>query len=173
MTSAWPCQVAVASEKTVSPSPIVCDGDTARDSPSSAISATRLTSAFVRRAFVATIASVVLLARPGGAAERQRRPEQDASIGEALAVVGADAGDDHAGRRVDDVADRVDGGDRADDESVRKRDRRRAESRLHRPFAAAEELADRRACSGADVAFSDSGRRSQPSPHDSRTRRSA
>ena len=62
----------VASENTVSPSPVVCDGLIARANPSSAISAMRLTSALDSFAFVATRPMVVLA--PGcGCAERGRR----------------------------------------------------------------------------------------------------
>ena len=97
VTSACPCHVAVASENTVSPSPVVWEGDTALDRPSSAISATRLISDFVRRAFVATIASVVL--PPGRGALREGSGDRSSTRASAsvLAVGGSHARDDRAG----------------------------------------------------------------------------
>ena len=68
------------------------------------------------------------------------------------AVVAAGAGDDAAGRRVDDVAGGVDGGERSGDEAVDGRFAGGAEAALHRALRA-ERLADRRAHAGADVAL--------------------
>ena len=81
-------------------------------------------------------------------------PEQLARVGE-LAVGSAHAGDDLARRRIDDVADRVDGDDRRHDEPVGHPDRRRSDAGFHRSAvaAAAAGLADGRAGAGADVAF--------------------
>src|SRR5258706_12830598 len=55
-------------------------------------------------------------------------------------------------RRVDDVADRVDGDDGAHDQTVRQDDGGRSDPRLHR-HAAAANLPDRRAGARADVSF--------------------
>src|SRR6185436_2068089 len=76
-----------------------------------------------------------------------------ARIGDVTVRV-ACARDHGAVRGVDDVADRVDGDDGADDQAVRQGDRRGSDPRLHR-HAAAANLADRRAGARADVSFSD------------------
>ena len=71
---ASPSQRPVASANTVSPSPVVCDGLIARAKPSSAISATRLTSVLVSRRVGGDQADrrVLAGARRGAAAERRR-----------------------------------------------------------------------------------------------------
>ena len=94
--------------------------------------------------------------RAGGAARLEPRrhlaaPERAHRADELPAVGGARAGDDAAGARIDDVADRVDGDERGDRDAA-DLDRRRADAALHRP-ADAEQLADRRAGAGADVAL--------------------
>ena len=68
------------------------------------------------------------------------------------AVVAARAGDDAAGRGIDDVARGVDGCDRAGDQAVDRRLAGRAEAALHRAFGS-QRLADGRAHAGADVAL--------------------
>ena len=60
------------------------------------------------------------------------RLEAPPHVGEPFAVFGAHAGDDLAGRRIDDVAARVDGDERRDDEPVRQRDGGAADAALHR-----------------------------------------
>ena len=94
--------------------------------------------------------------RAGGAARLEPRrqlaaPERAHRADELRAVGGARAGDDAAGARIDDVADRVDGDERGDGDAA-DLDRCRADAALHRP-ADAEQLADRGAGAGADVAL--------------------
>ena len=69
-----------------------------------------------------------------------------------------DTGDDLARAGIDDVAKRVDGDHRRDDEAVRQRQRRAADAAFHgvRPR---RRLADRGACAGADAALRDRRRR--------------
>ena len=103
---------------------------------------------------MATTASVVAVA--GGVARIEPRRQLAAlerahRADELLAVGAACAGDDPARARIDDVADCVDGDQRGDGDAA-DLDRRGADAALHRARDA-EQLADRRARTRADVAL--------------------
>ena len=135
---------------------MVWTGEMARARPSWAICATLVACALVSLALVATTPMVVF--SPMGCFCAAPRAQQHARIGKPRAVVRAHAGD-HAPRRgIDDVAERVDGDERRDDEAAGQRDGGGADAALHRALHA-HQLADRRAGARADVALGDRARR--------------
>ena len=127
--SAVPSHRPVASEKIVSPSPLVCDGLIARAYPSSAISAMRVDLRLGqlrvggdeadRRVLAGTRRAASCRRRAGSCARRRTCRPGLRTPATTLPV-----------RGIDDVADRIDGDDGGDDEAARKRDRRGADARL-------------------------------------------
>ena len=92
----------------------------ARAKPSCAICATRVASVFVSRALVATTPRVVFCAGRRRSEWRPPRSSLRASANVLPSAV-AHAGDDLPVAGIDDVAERVDGHERRDDEAVRQR----------------------------------------------------
>ena len=170
--SRLPVQRPVASENTVSPSPTVCDGGIARARPSSAISATRFDLVLVSRGVGGDERDRRVLARRGAAASVSAPERSSCAHRRALAVGVPHAGDDRAGRGIDDVADGVDRDDRGDDQAVGQRDGCRCRCRPSSRARGPADLADRGAGAGADVAFR-TGPSLRRAPRGSRSRRSA
>ena len=137
---------------------MVCAGTIVRAKPSCAMSAILRACALVSFALVAIDAKRGVLARPW-LRHRAAVPQDLARIDERVAIRPARASDDASGGGIDDVAGGVDRDQGGDGESARQRDRRGADAALH-GLAAATELADRGAGTGADAAFGDGiGRR--------------
>ena len=120
----------------------------------------RFTCVLVSRALVATTPIVGVLAGPRRL-QRRSGPQQRRARPQSCRPAFRDARDDAPGVGIDDVADRIDRDDGADDEAVGKGDRGAADAGLHRSTAPPN-LADRRARARADAAFGDGRSRSRP-----------